>query len=36
MFNKALAGGALLDAGIYSVSLASMIAGSPIAVEGIA
>ena len=36
MYNKALAGGALLDAGIYPVSLASMIAGSPVAVEAIA
>jgi dihydrodiol dehydrogenase / D-xylose 1-dehydrogenase (NADP) len=36
VYNKALAGGALLDAGIYPVSLASMIAGSPVAVEAIA
>ena len=36
MYNKALAGGALLDAGIYPVSLASMIAGSPVAVEAVA
>lgn len=36
MYNKALAGGALLDAGIYPISLASMIAGSPVAVEAIA
>lgn len=36
MFNKALAGGALLDAGIYPISLANMIAGSPVAIEAIA
>ena len=36
MYNKALAGGALLDAGIYSISLASMIADSSVAVEAIA
>jgi dihydrodiol dehydrogenase / D-xylose 1-dehydrogenase (NADP) len=36
MYNKALAGGALLDAGIYPISFASMVAGAPVAVEAIA
>lgn len=36
MYNKALAGGALLDAGIYPISFASMVAGTPAAVEAIA
>jgi dihydrodiol dehydrogenase / D-xylose 1-dehydrogenase (NADP) len=35
MFNKAIAGGALLDAGVYPISLASMVAGVPVAVEAI-
>ncbi len=33
MYNKALAGGALLDAGIYPISFASMVAGTPVAVQ---
>ena len=36
MFNKALAGGALLDAGIYPISFANMIAGAPTDVEAMA
>ncbi len=35
MYNKALAGGALLDAGIYPISFSSMVAGSPTEVEAI-
>jgi len=36
MYNKALAGGALLDAGIYPISFASMIAGTPETIEAMA
>ena len=36
MYNKALAGGALLDAGVYPISFANMVAGTPVAVEAIA
>ena len=35
MYNKALAGGALLDAGVYPISFASMVAGTPKAIEAI-
>ena len=35
MYNKALAGGALLDAGVYPISFANMVAGTPVAVEAI-
>ena len=36
MYNKALAGGALLDAGVYPISFANMVAGAPMAVEALA
>ena len=36
LYNKALAGGALLDAGIYPISFASMIAGTPGTLEAVA
>ncbi|UCC64997.1 MAG: Gfo/Idh/MocA family oxidoreductase [Anaerolineae bacterium] len=36
LFNPALGGGALLDVGVYTVSLASMVFGSPSRVTGLA
>ena len=36
MYNKAIAGGALLDAGVYPITFANMVAGAPVAIEAIA
>jgi dihydrodiol dehydrogenase / D-xylose 1-dehydrogenase (NADP) len=36
LFNPALGGGALLDVGVYTISLASMLFGSPTAITGLA
>jgi dihydrodiol dehydrogenase / D-xylose 1-dehydrogenase (NADP) len=36
LFNPALGGGALLDVGVYTISLASMLFGSPTALTGLA
>ena len=36
LFNPELGGGALLDVGVYTISLASMLLGNPTAVTGLA